>query len=250
MAGRLLGPFSLFLALSFGVAAWAPARADARIVKRLDYESGSLGQWSYVQALPGRISIVTSPRRQGRFSARFVVKPGDSPVGGSGERAELSALTGEHAGVRSWWRWSTYFPRKLHPVRGTWNIYMQWHQSQDACPPPVQFTIDASNRPARMYLKLRGGRLNTRTCHPSSQRSFRIGTLHRNRWYRFVFQIKWSADKSGGFVSLWMNGKRRARGHTATLYKGQGVYVKQGFYRGPSSRTSIVYQDGLQRFHP
>jgi hypothetical protein len=250
MAGRRPGSALLVLALLLGVAASIPAKAEAGIIKRLDYESGGLGQWSYVQALPGRISVVKSPRRQGKFAARFVVKPGDSPVGGSGERAELSALTSEHAGMRSWWRWSTFFPRHLNPVRGTWNIYMQWHQTEDACPPPVQFTIDASNRPARMYLKLRGGSLNSKTCAPSSQKSFRIGTLRRDHWYSFRFAIKWSPRKSRGYVSLWMNGKRRAHGHTATLYRGQGVYVKQGFYRGPSSKTSVIYQDGLQRFRP
>ena len=250
VAGRLVGLTLLLFTLALGTAALAPENAEARVVKRLDFESGSLRQWSYVQALPGRISIVKSPRRQGRYAARFVVKPGDRPVGGTGERAELSALTGERAGVRSWWRWSTFFPRRFNPVRGTWNIYMQWHQTEDACPPPVQFTVDASRRPARMYLKLRGGQLNTKTCVPSSQRSFRIGTLRKNHWYCFRFHIKWSANKSRGYVNLWMNGRRRARGHTATLYEGQGVYVKQGFYRGPSSKTSVVYHDGLQRFHP
>jgi len=248
VAGRT--GLTLVVVLFLGVAALAPARAEAGVLKRLDFESGGLGQWSYVQALPHRISVVTSPRRQGEYAARFTVKPGDSPVGGTGERAELSALTNEHAGVLSWWRWSTFFPRSLNPVRGTWNIYMQWHQTEDACPPPVQFTIDASNRPAIMYLKLRGGRLNTRTCAPGSMKTFRIGTLRKNHWYRFVFKIKWSPDKSRGFVALRVNGKRRARGHAATLYKGQGVYVKQGYYRGPSSKTSVVYHDGLQRFRP
>jgi hypothetical protein len=229
---------------------WAPARADARIVKRLDYESGSLGQWSYVQAMAGRISVVKSPHRQGQYAARFVVKPGDRPVGGTGERAELKAVTNEHAGVRSWWRWSTFFPRDLNPVRGTWNVYTQWHQTNDACPPPLQFTIDAMRRPARMYMKVRGGRLNSGNCKSTSERNFRIGTLHRGRWYGFVLHVKWSPYKSRGFVRVWVNGSRKVSRHIATLYRGQGVYVKQGFYRGPSSKTSHIYHDGLQRFHP
>jgi hypothetical protein len=100
-----------------------------------------------------------------------------------------------------------------------------------------------------MYMKLRGGTLNSR-CGSSSERSFRIGTLHRSHWYQFRLRIRWSPYKSRGYVRLWVNGRSRARGHTATLYKGQGVYVKQGFYRGPESRTSIIYHDGLQRYRP
>ena len=249
MAGRCLGPPVLLLGLLLGVTGLAPARAEARIVKRLDYESGSLGQWSFKQALPGRISVVQSPRRQGQYSARFVVKPGDRPVAGTGERAELKALTGEHAGVRSWWRWSTFFPRGLHPVRGTWNVFTQWHQTEDACPPPLQFTVDATNRPARLYMKVQGGRLSG-NCKASSERNFRIGTLRKSRWYRFVLQVKWSPYKSRGFIRVWVNGSRKVSRHVATLYQGQGVYVKQGFYRGPSSKTSHIYHDGLQRFHP
>ena len=33
----------------------------------------------------------------------------------------------------------------------------------------------------------------------------------------------------------------------ATLYPGDGVYVKQGFYRRPSGSVSTVYQDGMRR---
>jgi hypothetical protein len=51
-------------------------------------------------------------------------------------------------------------------------------------------------------------------------------------------------------VLVRVNGKVKVRAHAATLYKGQGVYVKQGFYRGPSSRTTTIYHDGMQRFRP
>ena len=47
-----------------------------------------------------------------------------------------------------------------------------------------------------------------------------------------------------------MNGKVRARKHMATLYRGMGVYLKQGFYRGESSKTTTIIHDGMQRFRP
>jgi hypothetical protein len=227
----------------------APARAEARVVKRLDYESGGLGQWAYVQALPGRISVVKSPRHQGKFAARFVVKSGDRPVAGSGERSEVYTLTGEHAGIDSWWRWDTYFPRAFHPVKGDWNVFTQWHHTGLSCSPPLHFDVNAWSRPWRIQMVVRGGRLKP-NCSVSSEKTFRVAHLRREHWYSFKLHVRWSPYPSRGLVKLWVNRRLRANKHLATLYKGQGVYVKQGFYRAPSSRTSVIYHDGLQRFRP
>ena len=50
-------------------------------------------------------------------------------------------------------------------------------------------------------------------------------------------------------MKVWVNGNVRAKRHLRTLYRGQGVYVKQGLYRAPSHKTSVIYHDGLRRFH-
>ena len=220
------------------------------MLKRLDYETGSLNQWDYVQALPGRINVVASPRRQGHYSAKFVVQPGDTPVPG-GERSELTYKAHERAGVSSWWRWSTYFPSNFNPVKGNWNVFTQWHHSGLSCPPPVRFEVDAYSQPAKMFLVVRGGKLNTATCTTTTRHEYRIGTLRLGHWYSFKFHVKWSPHRSVGFVKLVVNGRVKVpKRHMATLYAGQSVYVKQGFYRAPSGQTSVIYQDGLQRFRP
>jgi hypothetical protein len=36
----------------------------------------------------------------------------------------------------------------------------------------------------------------------------------------------------------------------ATLYKGMGVYLKQGFYRGESGKKTTIIHDGMTRFRP
>jgi hypothetical protein len=250
---RFPRPFVLCTSLvaSLMVAVLASAGgANAGILKRLDYESGRLNQWSSVQALPGRITVVRSPRRQGHYSARFVVRPGDTPVPG-GERSELTYQAHERAGVSSWWRWSTYFPASFNPVKGNWNVFTQWHHSGLWCPPPIRFIVDAYSRPAKMFLVVRGGKLNTASCTATSRHQFRIGTLRLGHWYRFMFHVRWSPHRSGGVVRLVVNGRVKVpRRHMATLYAGQSVYIKQGFYRAPSGRTSVVYHDGLQRFRP
>jgi polysaccharide lyase-like protein len=237
------------LALAGALCLLAAPAASAQVLKRLDFESGSLRQWTDVQAVPGRISVVPSPVRQGHFASRFVVKPGDHPVPG-GERAELMWWSHEHAGKTSWWRWSTYFPTDFHPNGDAWNIFTQWHQTGDSCVPPVRFLVDNYSSPARLRIDVWSGRLNQTTCTPQYKHHWFLGRLVRNHWYNFVVKFKWSPYKSHGYVHVSVNGKTKVSKHIATLYKGMGVYVKQGFYRGDSSKTTTIYHDGMQRFRP
>lgn len=238
------------LIVALALAATVVSEAHATIIKRLDYETGNFSQWTAVQALGTDARIVRSPVRQGRYAARFVVRPGDYPVGSSGERAELFYSSGETEGTESWWAWSTDFPTGFHPNRGSWNVFTQWHQTGAACPQPVSFEVNNYSSPARLKLRVWGGRLSS-TCQPSSRREWNFARLRRNHWYNFVFHVKWSASSSVGFVELWLNGRHRiAKTHLATLYRGQGVYVKQGFYRGHSNLTTTIYHDGLRRFRP
>ncbi len=234
----------------FGVffAAAAPT-ASAQLLKKLDFETGGFGQWTSMQSAPGRIDIIPSPVRQGQFASRFTVKPGDTPVPG-GERAELVYLSRERAGKTSWWRWSTYFPKGFHPNAGAWNIFTQWHQTGDQCPPPVRFMVDKYVTPPRLRLDIWSGHLVTNGCTPQYQHSWYLGKLRRNHWYNFVAKFKWSPRKSRGFVLVRVNGKVKARRHMATLYSGMGVYLKQGFYRGASSKTTTIIHDGMQHFRP
>jgi polysaccharide lyase-like protein len=229
-----------------GVAGATPASAG--IIKRLDFETGSLGQWSSVQAKPGRIDVVPSPVRQGRFASRFTVKPGDHPVPG-GERAEVFWGSGERAGVTSWWRWSTYFPTGFHPNRGGWNIFTQWHHSGGSCTSPVRFQVQHGRHRSWLKLEVWGGQLYS-NCEPQYKRAWTLGRLVRNRWYNFTVKFFWSPRPSRGLVVVRVNGQEKVHAHTATLYKGQGVYVKQGFYRGDSSKTTTIIHDGMQRFRP
>jgi hypothetical protein len=48
-----------------------------------------------------------------------------------------------------------------------------------------------------------------------------------------------------------VNGRIRIpKTHLPTLYRGQGVYVKQGFYRAHSNLTTTIYHDALRRYRP
>jgi hypothetical protein len=247
--GRVCGRALALLVVAGALAALLAPTASANILKRLDFDTGSLRQWTDVQARPGRVTIVRSPVRQGHFASKFVVRPGDHPVPG-GERAELMYVSHEHAGKTSWWRWSTYFPTGFHPNRGAWNVFTQWHQTGYSCPSPVRFLVDNYRNPPRLRLDIWSGYLDRSSCHSQYRHSWYLGKLKRNRWYNFVAKFKWSPRKSRGFVHVRVNGHTRAQKRMATLYRGMGVYVKQGFYRGASRKTTVIYHDGLQRYHP
>jgi hypothetical protein len=241
---RAAAPFAVAALLALA----ASATAEARVVKRLDYESGDFRQWVATQARPGGARIVRAPRSQGRFAARFLVRPGDDPIGASGERAEVWATTNERKGRTSWWKWSTRFPRGFRPARNWWNVFTQWHNSGDACQPSVSFVVDAFTRPYRLKLLVNAGSLNG--CNASTQKAYSLGRLRRAKWLTFVFHVRWSPKRRWGFVEVWRNGRKVVRKkRVATLYYGQSVYVKQGFYRSPTSWTSVVFHDGLRRYN-
>jgi polysaccharide lyase-like protein len=229
-------------------AAAAPT-ASAGVMKRLDFETGSLVQWTSKQAMPGRIDIIPSPVRQGQFASRFTVKPGDRPVPG-GERAEVYWRSREHAGVTSWWRWSTYFPTGFHPNRGGWNIFTQWHHTGSSCTSPVRFQVQHEGDRSWLRLEVWGGRLNTGTCEPQYKRAWNLGKFRRNRWYNFSVKVHWSPRRGHGLLVVRVNNHKKVDSHTANLYKGQGVYVKQGFYRGESNKRTTIIHDGMTRFRP
>jgi hypothetical protein len=216
--------------------------ARAEIVWSGDYETGSLSQWGGVQAVQGGAAVTTVPVRSGAHAARFVVRPGDDPINSSGERAEVLTSTGEGAGTESWWAWSTFFGDDFEPALNTsWNIFTQWHNSGTAGQANVHFEVNAATNPWTIQLRKFGGEPTT------NQVVFPLALFERNRWFDFVFHVRWAPDLTG-FVEVWVNGAQVVPlTYTPTTYFGQSVYLKQGFYRADANVTSVVYHDGTRR---
>ncbi|TMJ98180.1 MAG: hypothetical protein E6G67_01025 [Actinobacteria bacterium] len=213
------------------------------LVWRGDFDTGDFSQWSEIQALPGRVTIVTNHVRQGKYAARFELRSGDQ-VTRRGERAEISKITDESAGQESWWAWSTYFPANRFFVEtdGT-VIFTQWH---DPPPyfgkPPVLFGVQNSAGVNYLFVSVRGGDARAPTV-----KTWRLGDLQMSHWYDFVFHVKWESDRTG-LVELWLDGTKVVPlTHIPTLYQGKPVYLKQGNYRHPFDKTSVLYQDGTRR---
>jgi hypothetical protein len=187
---------------------------------------------------------VRAPAREGRYAARFEVDPGDGPGGyGMGERAEALIDTREtdcYEGHESWWGWSVYFPPDFQIGTSPWASWTQFHNSGTSGATNAFFYV--ANASTLMF-----GAAGGDAAHPV-RRDWTLAPLLRGNWYDIVFHVKWSSSATDGFVEVWVNGTRVvAKTVMATLYAGQTCYLKQGIYRAPYDKPSVIYIDGTVR---
>ncbi len=210
------------------------------VIWRGDYETGNFSQWEcglQVQA-EGRATVVTSPVRQGKYAARYEVRPGDHNVGtGNGERTEVKSCRHAVEGEEQWWAWSTMFAPDFSASNSDWNIFTQFHNS-GTTGGRVEFYVNGNS----MQFVTHGGELNNPTA-----RFCEIAKRTNGKWYDFVIHVKWSSANTG-FAEVWVNGKKAVQfTNTPTLYVGQDVYLKQGYYREPQSNVGVIFHDGMRQ---
>jgi hypothetical protein len=241
----LIGAIFLLAAVAPSVAS---TRESPKVLWRGGYETGpdSWGAW-HVQANPGDAVVQAETVRQGRYAAEFSVSAGDVPIGTSGERAQVyvgQSLTNGFSGRDVWYAWSTMIAPGSVLDSGKWNDLTSWHQTGPVCPAPVHVAIRGSTRMLR--LDAWGGSLTAANCSNPFRKSWTLGTLDFGKWYDFVFHVTWSSNPKVGSVEMWINGRQvLAPRHAATLYTGQGVYLKQGLDRGGADGKTVVYNDGM-----
>jgi hypothetical protein len=98
--------------------------------------------------------------------------------------------------------------------------------------------VNTKRQPAMLRLQVRGARLGA-NCEPQESKSWDFAPVALNTWSDFKLQVGWSSALGRGFVQLMLNGRQVVpRTAISTLYAGQSAYLKQGFYRAPSSQTS------------
>ena len=209
---------------------------------RLDFETGDLSQYDMIErAAEDRLRVVTKPRRQGSYAARFEVRAGDTPASTTGTRAELIAEYDRGrkptAGEHRWYRWSTLFSSR-YPLVDLWQTFVQW-KNDGSGSPPLAMTVQGAE------IRLSGG----------EQNGFHIfwrGPIRRGRWHDFVAHVLWSPDPEKGLVELWHNGRRVVpRTHAATMYRGPTgdpvtSYLKVGLYRHSAIRPpQVLYHDDV-----
>ena len=215
---------------------------------RGDWETGDTSQWGVKCVAKDRLQIVTDPVRQGRYAARFEVRPGDKPST-SGERCEVyrDYRGDESAGQSYYYAWSTMVaPGWVNPRN--YGIFVQFHTTWPMAP-----ALEISTQNGEFYVITRGGdRYNY-----DGRRTTLVPTLSPGRWNDFVMHVKWGV--SDGAVKIWHRVQGQAQfnvvfdktnvpniltdGSTASK-----LLLRHGYYRGSGSPgTAVVHQDGMRR---
>jgi uncharacterized protein (TIGR03382 family) len=206
----------------------APA-AEAGLVWRGDFESGDLSQWTKSEKVADdRLEVVPSdPALGGRYVLKTTVRQGDDPIDASGNRNELVYVGDPAGGQERFYRWRTMWPED-YPAADDWQLFTQWHHDGTSGSPPVEFYVFGDEIRLRV-----NGEILWRT------------PLVRGQWHQFDLHVKWA--ESEGFVELAFDGQPALpMTPAATLYAGQGVYLKQGLYRDESIQPEqVVFHDGM-----
>jgi hypothetical protein len=214
------------------LAVWGlPAVAGAGVVWRGDFESGALTQYTGKQWVsPDRLQVVESPVAQGRYALKATVRQGDDPINASGNRNELVFQGPEKEGSEYYYRWQVMFASDFPSVR-TWQLFTQWHHDGCCGSPPVEFFVYGEEIRLTMTDSVTPWRTK----------------LVRGVWQDFIFRVKWSPDPAVGFIELWHNGQQvLSKRSLATMYAGQGIYLKLGLYRNDTVQpVGVVYHDGF-----
>src|SRR3989440_4827403 len=226
--GRVLRRFSAAAALCL-----IATQARASVVWRGDFESNDLSQWSKVDGLASRLTVVSSPVRQGSHALRVELRSGD--VASNGTRNELVRTDAETEGTDRYYAWSTMFDAS-YPIANTWQVFTQWHHSGCCGSPPLEFDVN-------------GQTLSLDRNPPSNSGTVALWStpLVRGVWHDFVMHVVWSSNPDLGFIELWYDGQKAIDGKAVqTLFPGMVNYLKQGLYRDSSiSAGGVGYHDGM-----
>lgn len=226
----------------------APVVVDGKLLWVGDFETGDFSQWQVgkggiQQKTAGRATVVADVVRQGRYAARFEVRPGDNNVSGSGddgERCELmipAELSGGAAeGDEAWYALSARMDTPRSP--DGWNTLVQWHGT---APGGQAFAINAVGG-NEIYLRTAGGDL----ANPTLNYYTLAAKWELRRWYDLLVHVVWSSDPAKGMVEAFADGARvLPPQHVPTLYTGYAVYLKVGHYRKAWTETDVTYIDGV-----
>jgi hypothetical protein len=227
--------FAVGCALSTALIA-SPA-AGASSLFNGDFETGNLGQWDHVQAIPGRITVVRSPVAQGSYSGRFEVRRGDKEPETGNARAEVSSGLEYGKGQTRCFHLRSRIDSWDYRH---WGLIWQLHDQSGGSPPI------ALEPKARSHLWLGDG---------SGGSGYWAARLPRSaKWFDLTIAVRFGTK---GSLRVWLNGKAQHMANGRFVYKGidtlgQGPdYDKLGIYRSSAATTAaMVYHDDYRITNP
>lgn len=183
----------------------------------------------------------------GLTAIRLLTQPGDNNVFGSGtaERDDLAmdvGPTGAVQGVDQWWAHSVYFPTDyVVPPENpyNWGVVMDFHNSKSGA---GQANIQLLSLPWGLAFWVSGGVVKD----PQPRTEKNMDPIVKNRWYDFVYHIKWSSG-SDGIFEAWVDGQPRMTFNGPTLYIDQNAYLKLANYHSALGKPVAVIHGRLIR---
>jgi hypothetical protein len=169
--------------------------------------------------------------REGSSSFRAEVKASDASVS-SGYRAELTTGGYNTSGTEVWVGYSSYFQ--------DWNSFgggehvVQWHPNNGSG--SAELSLQTAANKFDVVRSLNGTNYRQTTG---------VKTIVSNKWYDFVWHIKWSTGTTG-LIELWIDGEKYYS-FTGKTMSSTAPYFKLGINRwnmGNSSR--VLYYDNLR----
>jgi hypothetical protein len=198
---------------------------------------------------------ITAVEVAGVAGVRLETLPGDDGIAGSGraERTDLALSpekTGCSPGAEQWWTHSLLFPDDYAAPLATpadswpWGVVFDFHQTGSEG--QANFEIDVLGQPPELRFAISAGPVVSSGAPGSPTRHFPVGPIIKNRWYRFVYHVRWSSERDG-FFDAWVDGRRVLDYRGPTLYAGQGCYLKLANYHTPVGRRVAVVHAHLVR---
>jgi hypothetical protein len=217
-----------------------------------DFEDSYCGMTEQSKIEPAHRSTFTTQSRTGGKAIKLTTQVGDNNVHGSGswERVDLSLDPSSsycNQGQEEWWAHSVLFPSDYtFPPGPEAGIVMDFHHNYSS----GQSNFELQTIPG-IGLRLEGhggksidgGRYDYVIADPFGAPA---GQITKNRWYDFVYHVKWSSG-SDGYMVGWLNGKRVMNYSGPTLYSGISCYLKLANYHGAFGSSSSVVHDRVIR---
>ncbi|HFC29681.1 MAG TPA: hypothetical protein ENJ44_01425 [Oceanospirillales bacterium] len=180
------------------------------------FETGDHSQWADLNWNLNRpeseqFQIVTSPVRQGLYSAKTIVHDGDEFLNTGGERCDLEIMPNqrEHEGDDLWYAFSVQFDSNWQnpgPPPGDWLLIADWHASGNY-PNICQVMQLETDGTGALILHMLTGDVQGYDCYDGSGSAYYysepvLSSISAGLWHDFVFHVVWTSSNNGS-VELW-----------------------------------------------
>jgi hypothetical protein len=241
VGGPQLAAAAAIAALCFGCAQPAAASVPGHVAWSCDFEGTYCGMQEQSKVEPEHRSTFVAQARSGNQAIRLTTLPGDDHVHSSGdwERDDLELPPSPdycNEGQDEWWSVSILFPDDYVVPRGLGAI-LDFHTNASTGAP----NLNLMSRPDGLELTGYYGDIK----NPREYKA-RLGRVRRNKWYDFVFHVKWSSHEDG-LATAWVDGERVLAHRGPTLYPGMSCYLKLANYHDAAGRPSSIVFDRLMR---